>query len=230
MNDIEVAEITFAYNNAPIINMLRKRGAAIKGQKYDKMRAINKEIDDYKKKEENIDALNRPVTAFVSFVREEGVERALALKDKGVDQTSPYYKEFLGERLQFDDGCEPTDIIWENRHFTSTQRMVRGSIVAGVIGLLLLLSFITIYIMKTSSTSNAKKYPACDCEELKSIYGAGLEKNALLEWYDFYKHVPKKPLAGMLQCFCADTKAKNPTWDLTTKVFSDPSARMSNGQ
>lgn len=38
---IEIAMITFAFDNAEFINLLRQRGLFIKTEKYDKMREIN---------------------------------------------------------------------------------------------------------------------------------------------------------------------------------------------
>jgi len=45
---IIIAMISFAFDNAQLVNLLRQRGAQIKAEKYDKMREINKKIDDLK--------------------------------------------------------------------------------------------------------------------------------------------------------------------------------------
>jgi hypothetical protein len=73
---VEIAMITFAFDNAEFINLLRERGLYIKTEKYDKMREVNLKIDNLKSKEGNIEKLNRPVTAFISFENEEGINRA----------------------------------------------------------------------------------------------------------------------------------------------------------
>jgi len=41
---IKIAQITFAYENGWIIDQLKKRGAAIGAEKYDKVKEINAEI------------------------------------------------------------------------------------------------------------------------------------------------------------------------------------------
>lgn len=68
--------ISFAFDNAELINLLRQRGTYIKYENYDKMREVNNKIDaitadDHKRRE-----LNRPVTAFITFSNEEGINRA----------------------------------------------------------------------------------------------------------------------------------------------------------
>jgi len=61
--------------------LLRARGQCIKYEKYDKMREINKKIDDLKSDPIKLSALNRPVTAFLSFENEEGINRAKDYND-----------------------------------------------------------------------------------------------------------------------------------------------------
>lgn len=43
-NEIKIAQITFAFNNAKVINWLKKRGSFIQLQKWEKVDAIEKEI------------------------------------------------------------------------------------------------------------------------------------------------------------------------------------------
>jgi len=42
----KIAQITFAYENAALINILKKRGKLIGEEKWDKLKEINKEISD----------------------------------------------------------------------------------------------------------------------------------------------------------------------------------------
>ena len=127
---------------------------------------MDKEINEYKSVAENLENLNRPVTAFVSFVREEGIVRACELSEQGDDPTSPYHIQFLGEKLEFIQSNEPTDIIWENRHFTMAERIFKSTQVAGVIAFLLLCSFMVIYNIKQGAVASSKKYSAANCEIL----------------------------------------------------------------
>lgn len=75
---VRIAQITFAFNNAHIVKMLKERGNFIKDVQFDKIREVEEKINAYK--HENIYELNRPVFAFVSFESEEGLGRALALE------------------------------------------------------------------------------------------------------------------------------------------------------
>ena len=72
---IEIAATTFAFENAALIHLLRKRGAAIKADKFDDMRKIDAEINDYKNK--NLDGCTRPCSVFMTFENEEGYQRAI---------------------------------------------------------------------------------------------------------------------------------------------------------
>lgn len=76
---IKISMLTFAFDNADLINLLKQRGLAIKLEKYDKMREINKKIDELKQK--NLEKYNRPVTAFLTFENEEGLNRCKAYKN-----------------------------------------------------------------------------------------------------------------------------------------------------
>lgn len=67
---IEIAATTFAFENAQLIKLLTKRGTAIKADKFDDMRKIDKEIDDYKNK--NLESCTRPCSVFMTFENEEG--------------------------------------------------------------------------------------------------------------------------------------------------------------
>ena len=65
LDKIEIAEITFAFNNSKLIKLLRKRGTAIINQQFNKQKKIEKEI--MKLKKEDYDALTVPVCAFITF-------------------------------------------------------------------------------------------------------------------------------------------------------------------
>jgi hypothetical protein len=94
---IKIALVTFAFDNSELINLLKQRGAAIKYEKFDKMREINKNIDDLKSK--NLDKYTRPVSAFLTFENEEGLNRCLNYNETVEDPQYEKYKEFLGEEI-----------------------------------------------------------------------------------------------------------------------------------
>ena len=72
---IEIAATSFAFENAELITMLKKRGAAITADKFDEMRKIDAQINDYKNA--NLDKCTRPCSVFMTFENEEGVNRCL---------------------------------------------------------------------------------------------------------------------------------------------------------
>lgn len=76
---IYISMCTFAFDNSELINLLKQRGNAIKFEKWDTMRHINKQIDEIKTK--NVEKYNRPVTAFLTFENEEGLNRCKAYND-----------------------------------------------------------------------------------------------------------------------------------------------------
>jgi hypothetical protein len=48
INEVKIADISFAFNNAELINLLRERGGHIAKQKYDDMRKIEAKISALK--------------------------------------------------------------------------------------------------------------------------------------------------------------------------------------
>jgi hypothetical protein len=78
---IRISMISFAFDNAELINLLRTRGAHIKFERYNQMREVNKKIDELKGNPEKLKAINRPVTAFLTLENEEGINRAKNYKE-----------------------------------------------------------------------------------------------------------------------------------------------------
>lgn len=63
---------------------------------------------------------------------------------------------------------EPTDIIWEHRHFTKGQRFFKKLLVSIVIFVLLSISASLIYKFSTLQQTYKNKYPKVNCEEIES--------------------------------------------------------------
>lgn len=167
---INISMFTFAFDNAELINLLKQRGQAIKFEKWDRMREINKMIDDLKTV--NAEKFNRPVTAFLTFENEEGLNRCKAYNDV-VDTDSEYshMKTLLGVELSFEDASEPTDIIWENRHFTGWDRFIRTCYVGIKVVILLSISFVVIFYCSQEANKPLMKYPPIDCEDMEETQG-----------------------------------------------------------
>ena len=140
-NLVKVAVMTVAFNNADIIDLLKKRGSAIVAQNWDEQRKIEDEI--VKVKNANIPRLTNPCYIFISFQNEEGAERVKQYNDLVEnDRELADIKLWLGRRLEFFRACEPSDIIWENRHFTPWERSKKAIIVWVILILCLIGSFV----------------------------------------------------------------------------------------
>jgi hypothetical protein len=99
---------------------------------------------------QDFDALTVPTSAFITFEEEDG--KILALKTNSD-------KRLLGQSFRFQGASEPTDIIWENRHFTRWDYVKRQTFSFCIIALLLLGSFIVVYIVANYSSKIANTYP-----------------------------------------------------------------------
>lgn len=108
-----VADIVFAYNNAKLILALRARGACIAKNDFDGMREADKKVQELTLQ---FRELTVPTSAFITFESDDSKEMAL-------DNQSSYL--LLRQDFRFKDASEPTDIIWENRHFTNSDYMCR---------------------------------------------------------------------------------------------------------
>lgn len=141
---------TFAFDNSELINILRNRGMAIKNQQWNKVREIEAKINELKTNQ--LEKFNRPCSVFMSFENEEGVQRALKFQEVCESpETNPALKQLLywfndeNVTVEIQPASEPSDIIWENRHFTPRQRFRKSVITVNVIGFALFCSFITIF-------------------------------------------------------------------------------------
>lgn len=167
---IKIAMISFAFDNAEVINLLKERGSYIKSQKYDKMREMDAKIDQYIR--DHMKDCARPVSCFLTFENEEGLNRAKNYNETvQKDDQFADIRKFCGVELGIEEASEPTDIIWENRHFTPMDRFYRALIVvAGVLGLLFL-SFIIIFVLSVYSVQSSLKYPSVNCDDFDTMYG-----------------------------------------------------------
>lgn len=98
-----------------------------------------------------LDKLQTPVACFMSLESEEGKCRADIYNDTVKEPDYEKYRTFLGSEIDVSGASEPTDIIWENRHFTSFQRFIRTIIVAVVLLGVLCCSFALIYTAQKTS-------------------------------------------------------------------------------
>ena len=141
----------FTFNNSELILALRERGAHISNQNFDEVTESDKKVCELFQEFENFTV---PTSAFVTF---ESVDhKILALE---------YDKEgtILGEKMRYQDASEPTDIIWENRHFTKLDYIKRRLIAIVIIALVLSFSFIAMFWISKYSAKITSVFPSVDC-------------------------------------------------------------------
>jgi len=165
---IDVAVTSLAYDNSKLIGLLRERGTHIINDKWDKMREVDAKINEMKKTD--LDTWCTPVSVFITFQLEEGLQRALNFKEviEGVDKDEyAYLNEWFNgeEEIEIQPASEPSDIIWENRHFTPTERLKKAICVGITIFLMLLASFVVIFMSQKWSYDFMDVYPIVSCAD-----------------------------------------------------------------
>lgn len=73
---IKIAQITFAFDNALVINWLKERGKHIKTEKWDKAAKVNEKIIKGLQDPYIMDKMQRPCSVFATMETEEGYHRA----------------------------------------------------------------------------------------------------------------------------------------------------------
>ena len=71
----------------------------------------------------------------------------------------------------FKRASEPTDIIWENRSFTTTDYFFRQLLAYTIIMVLLFCSFVVIFKVTRTSAAISAQFPKSDCYGIKNTYG-----------------------------------------------------------
>jgi hypothetical protein len=144
----------------------------------------------------------------------------------------------LGSEIDVKGASEPTDIIWENRHFTSFQRFLRTIVVSLILLCVLACSFLLIYTAQKTSLAMKQKYPKLNCKEVGDEYNnrrAAWMRDAVNEYIINNAIEEKGEVAlytGPMQCFCdAERKLKhkkNELYELRDKeeptkvIFKEP--------
>ena len=103
---IKIAQITFAYHNAPVIDWLKQRGTLIIAEKFEKVDELNAKIVAAIENPNGklLNELQHPCSVFASFECEEGQKRACKYTDAVAGRNGPaydhmkeIYKDFLGQ-------------------------------------------------------------------------------------------------------------------------------------
>ena len=157
----KVADIVFSFNNARLIQALRIRGGYIASQDFDKMREQEVKINELF---QEFDSLTVPTAAFITFESDDSKNLALLVTNSE--------ERILNQSIDdFKHTSEPTDIIWENRHFTNNDYLCRQLFAFAIITVLLFGSFIVVYIISSYSAKLAAVFPPVDCDGIEDAYG-----------------------------------------------------------
>lgn len=123
----------------------------------------------------------------------------------------------MGLPVKFLPASEPTDIIWENRHFYpgfnykifcckddwKESRTCREILGYSFVIVCLSLSFLLILYLASIEAKFVKVFPPQNCDAIKATYGSMLEEYA---YYDdiFVTHTENMASSGCLMCFCQE--------------------------
>ena len=98
---VRIAIITFAFDNAKVINWLRQRGTHIKNEAWAKLEKVNETINhEIKTSPDLLDKLQRPCSVFATFETEEGYNRALNYNEVLELEEYKKYKYFMGSEIE----------------------------------------------------------------------------------------------------------------------------------
>jgi len=143
-----------------------------------------------------------PNSAFIVF-EEEGVKQ-MALDNEHHAEKSRQLFDFPDSQfLNFIEASEPTNIIWQNRHFTDSDYLKRGLIAYSIVALLILASFVGIFLVANYQAEVSGVFPQVNCSDVKEVYGDDLQNFAVQD-YDFITSIAGTQSNGCLQCFCQD--------------------------
>jgi hypothetical protein len=112
------------------------------------------------------------VSVFATFRSEEGYQRALVFNDPLWAQ-----RPVCGQVFELQKASEPTDIIWENRHYTPETRTNKRLVVYSILVLMLIISGSIIFLFTNISEKLNAKYPKVDYSQVYTEFKAQVEKD-----------------------------------------------------
>eukprot|EP00742_Colponemidia_sp_Colp-10_P005016 GILJ01005359.1.p1 GENE.GILJ01005359.1~~GILJ01005359.1.p1 ORF type:complete len:1183 (+),score=192.60 GILJ01005359.1:83-3631(+) len=215
-----VADIQLGLNSAKLIEfakesgVMRKRVEFLKGKlrKMQKMKKTEKQMNKVMarigklemkivKKEDQYDQWKQSnktaaTVAYVTFEEEEGVLRCLHAYSGSFWKyvCMKRQRRFMGAKLKIRGAPEPSNIIWENLHFTKRQRAVRAFITFVATLVLLIVSFGFSFLAQYYQKQTELSYPVVNCNAYSGI-------TAEQAWQDSKLDADLR--LNIVQCYCA---------------------------
>lgn len=203
MKEVVIADITFSFNNSKLIHILKQRGYAIARQKFDVVKQKDAEIDALLNNPAEREKMTVPTSAFITFEEEDAYILAIGLyTEQKEEKDKSKRRKILGQPYRLKAASEPTDIIWENRHFTERDYLWRELFAYSIIIIALAGCFYLTYLIARAAAEVAKVFPPQDCDAISTSYGSFLEEYAIQD-YKYINANRGKVSTGCLQCFCA---------------------------
>ena len=108
-----VADLQLAFDNDNMMAQLEKRANLLKKRQFAKANEVERKLTEIKN--EKFEDLTIPRLFYCTFHTEYAYTKANEANDM----------LFLGNHINIQQATEPTDIIWENRHYRKIHRRVR---------------------------------------------------------------------------------------------------------
>ena len=144
------------------------------------------QFKDLTKRQELLDSVQRPVSCFVTFENEEG--KCRADEYNSIVASIPEYQHFqhlLGQPFKIQQAPEPSDILWENRHYTKNQRGFRSYLACLILLAILFASFVFIFYGTYKWQQLIDRYPIQDCKRVEKKYEGRLRDFHKDSWDEY---------------------------------------------
>lgn len=149
--------------------------------------------EDGKVNEEKYDLLTRPVTAFITFNSDDGLNEALLYNKQDAfyrDSNAESGENFVHKRVldvipRFTQATDPTNIIWEHRHIKGVRYGARVASALLLAFFMLVVSFAVIINFKQEQIKNLNQFPPIKCDTSYDPESFNDEKLKQLAGFEF---------------------------------------------
>lgn len=211
---IKISEITFVFENTPVINLMIKRGDALDVDNEEKAIRIEDKVKDYLR--ENSHKVSVPKEAYVTFKTEEAYLRGVQLDSTSICGRIVPKETWRGHPFVLEQVQEPSNIYWENRHTSKILKFIKQIIVTLILILILVFFIGILFYTQKLASKLRREYPEIDCNEVKGdLVGENMLKRfAMTEWFHWQENDGSeesvlKLTTSNLQCYCDDEVHNN---------------------